>query len=234
MKTVKTIEIVRKEIDATHYYFVDGVWYPGVTSILDEAAPKGYGLLNFFKNNDAESIEKIKEETAEFGSKMHDAYEKLLNGVELNLAKDYPTTKEKKHIISFYTWYNATKPTEIQTEHTIASVKYRFAGTLDLACKINGETWIIDFKTSSGIYMSHEMQITAYKQAFEEMYGVKVAHLGIVRTGTKHKAGYEFKEVTRELKEFLNVYEMYKSLHGGKIPDPPLVDVYPETLKLDL
>ena len=42
-------EIVRKEIDDSHYYFVDGEFYPGVTSILEEAAPVPYALKQWFK-----------------------------------------------------------------------------------------------------------------------------------------------------------------------------------------
>src|SRR6266567_6238652 len=91
------ISIVRKEIDNTHYYFVNEEWYPGVTSILDEAAPMGYGLRNFLLTNTPESAQEIKDTTAGLGSKLHDAYEKLLNGEELSLIRDYTTTKEKKH-----------------------------------------------------------------------------------------------------------------------------------------
>jgi hypothetical protein len=228
------IDIVRKEIDSSHYYFVEGQYFPGVTSVLDQACPKGEQLLNWMKSNSQEEIERISEESMAFGSKLHDAYERLLNGEELNLADDYKNTKAKRHLVSFYNWFQSTKPTMLETEQTVASLTYKYAGTLDLACQINGELWIIDFKTGSGIYFSHELQLAAYKQAYEEMHGVKVKHVGILRTGSKHKSGYEFKEIVRPFDEFLNVYNLYLALHDGKIPQPPLVNAYPDTIKLEL
>lgn len=227
-------QIVKKEIDDTHYYFVDGEFYPGVTTILDQACPTPFGLKQFLLNNTAESAEEIKTTAGDFGSKLHSAYEQLLNGIELNLKEDYPKTKEKKHLISFYEWFLGFEPTKVQTEQTVASLTYKYAGTLDLFCVKDGETWIIDFKTSNGIYWSHELQLTAYKQAFEEMHGIKIDHVAILRTGSKHKAGYEFKEITRSFDDFLNTYKIYLSLNGGAIPEPPLINVYPDTLKLEI
>lgn len=228
------IEIVRKEIDNTHYYFVNGEWYPGVTGILDEAAPMPFGLKLWLQTNTKEEADAIKDTTAALGSKLHDAYEKLLNGVEIDMLHDFPTTKEKKHLVSFYDWYNAFKPTEMQTEHTIASLTYKYAGTLDLACKIDGKLTIVDFKTGNAIHWSHGLQLAAYKHAYEEMYGVTVEQVFVLRTGTKHKAGYEFKEMTLPFDAFKNVYQTYLNLHDGKIPEPPLIDVYPDTLKLEI
>ena len=228
------INIVRKEIDDSHYYFVNGEFYPGVTSIIEEAAPTSFGLKSFFLNNTPESADEISKVSLALGSKMHDAYEKLLNEVELNLINDYKTTKEKKHILSFAQWFEDFKPTEIQTEQTVASLKYRYAGTLDCLCKRDGETWLIDFKTSAGIYWNYEIQVAAYKQAVLETLGVKVDKIGILRTGTKHKCGYEFKEIIRDFSDFETVYKTYLSLHNGTIPEPPLIDIYPEVLKLNI
>lgn len=228
------INIVKKEVDNTHYYFVNDEFYPGVTSILDEAAPMGYGLRQFLLNNTPEDAQEIKERTAGLGSKLHDGYERLLNGMELNLASDYPTTKEKKHLLSFYQWHKDFKPKDIQAEQTVASLEFKFAGTLDLACRIDGKLTIIDFKTGAAIYFSHFLQLAAYKKAYEEMYGEKVEGLYILRTGSRHKCGYEWKEITTPFQGFLNVYKTYLDLHDGKIPPPPLIDVYPDTLKLDL
>lgn len=233
-QTNKPIEIVRKEVDDSHYYFVNGEYYPGVTTILDEAAPMPYGLRRWLLTNTQESADETLAITGALGSKLHDAYEQLVRGKELDLVNHYPTIKEKKHIASFYAWFNEVKPTNLDAEHTVASLKYKYAGTLDLACEIDGKLTIIDFKTGAGIYWSHGLQVMAYKQAYEEMTGKKVEQLFILRTGTKHKAGYEFKEIKGDFKSFQNVYQTYLDLHDGKIPEPPLMDVYPEKLSLNL
>ena len=138
--------------------------------------------------------------------------------------------------MSFHDWFHTFSEgldlDSIQTEQTVGSKKYKYAGTLDLACKKNGELWIIDFKTASGIHTSHERQLAAYKEAYQEYFGVKVDHTAILRTGTNHVAGYEFKEVERPFESFLNIYQTYLDNNGGKIPNPPEVFAYPDTLRI--
>lgn len=227
-------EIVRKEIDDSHYYFVDGEFYPGVTTILDEAGPVPYALKQWFKNNSAQDIEEKSSTALTFGSRMHDAYEKIFNGVPLFLNKDYPLTKEKKHIYSVYSWASQVKPEVIQTECVVASKEFQYAGTLDLLCKIDNEYWVIDFKTSAGIYDSYLWQVEAYRRAVKETFGIEVQHAGILRSGTKHKCGYEFKESTASFSDFKRIYDTYLSLHGGSVPNPPLIDVYPDVIQLEM
>src|SRR3990167_4298407 len=127
MENKKKFDIVQKVIDDTHYYWVDGEFYPSVTHILDVAAPKEYGLLSFFKNNTPEDIEYIKKTTADRGSLVHALVESLLNGEEVPL-KDYPRDVQKS-VFSFYEWFNEYKPTKNISEHMVASKKYRYAGT---------------------------------------------------------------------------------------------------------
>ena len=228
-------EIVKKEIDDTHYYWIDGEFVPGVTSILDQAGPVEYGLRQFWMQNTQAEASKKSNDAMEFGSLVHDAIERLLNGEELDLTSpEYNFTKFKKHIMSFHNWFHTFNPdlTSIQSEQVIGSKKFKYAGTLDLVCLKDGEFWLIDFKTSAGIYPNYQRQLVAYKTAYEEMYGDKIAHMAILRTGTAHKIGYEFKEIDTPFQNFLNVYNTYIQDNGGKIPDPPEIDVYPEKLKI--
>lgn len=240
-------EIIRKEIDDSHYYWIDGEFVPAVTAILDESGPVEFGLRNFWKQNSASEADKKMNDAGDFGSMMHDLYERLLNGEEIDMKKFIlpdgtlyrDVKKAQKHLMSFHDWFHSFKPDlkSIQTEFTVGSKKYQYAGTLDLACtkhigKNKVEVWIIDFKTSAGIYSNHERQVAAYKKAYEEMTNVKVSHTAILRTGSQHKCGYEFKEVDRPFQSFLNVYKTFVDDNGGKVPNPPEVNVYPETLRL--
>lgn len=228
-------KIVKQEIDDSHYYFVNDEFYPGVTSILDEAAPMAYAMRQWLLKNTQESADDILADTSGFGTKMHDAYEQLLKGASLSLISEYKTRKEKKHLASFAQWFEDYKPTDLEPEAVVASLKYKYAGTLDLVCKINGRLTLIDFKTGSGIYYAHHLQVLAYKKAWEEMYHKRIKDLYILRTGTKHKAGYEFKKMEgKKFASFKNVYKTYLDLHEGVIPPPPLMNVYPDEIKLDL
>ncbi len=240
-------ELVRFETDASHYYFLNNEFLPGVTSILSEAAPTPFGLKMFWQQNTKEDADSMLETAGDFGSKMHDAFESLLLTKELNLLKDYPTVKEKKCLMSFKDWFSYFKPTDFEPEQPIASAKYKYAGTLDFVGMINGQRWLVDFKTSNAIHFSHQLQVLAYKQAYEESYGKKIDRIGVARFGTIHKGngevkegklketgkGWEFREIKDyTLEDFMNIYKTYLTLHGGVIPVPPEIAVYPETLKL--
>jgi len=240
-------ELVRFETDISHYYFLNGEFLPGVTSILGEAAPTPYGLKLFWQQNTKEEADALFNQAGDFGSKMHDAFERLLLAQELNLLTDYPTKKEKDCLMAFKDWFSYYKPTEFDAEQPIASAKYKYAGTLDFVGMINGQRWLIDFKTSNAIHFSHQLQILAYQVAYEESYGKKIDRVAIARFGTTHKGtgdpkegklketgkGWEFREVTEyKIEDFMNIYKTYLTLHGGQIPVPPEIAVYPETLKL--
>ena len=118
----------------------------------------------------------------------------------------------------------------------VASKINKYAGTLDLVCTIGGKRVLVDFKTNKGgIYFTNKLQIMAYKQAYEETTGEKIDECWILRLGTTHKTGYEYKKIDEvSVTDFMNVYQVYLRMNGGKIEEPPMVDEYPEILKLDI
>lgn len=262
--------IVKKEIDNSHFYFVDDEFFPGVTRILN-SAPVEYGLIEFWKNNTKEESESILEHAATRGSRIHEACEMLLHGQTLNLAEDYPKPSDKKMITAFVNFMALYQPKlgtvgELlgyddpapSVEMTVASGQYKYAGTLDIYCKIDPEVieaetrkdssqlimkpehehWIIDIKTSNSVHTSHKLQLLAYKQAFKEMTGID-ANIGILHLTTKTKAGYKFytdlrikKSYSPSIDDFMNVYKLYVAYNGGRIEEPPMVDAYPEIVSL--
>jgi hypothetical protein len=93
---------------------------------------------------------------------------------------------------------------------------------------------LLDFKTTSGIYFSHKLQLGAYRLAAEQMFGRKIDVCAVVRFGTKHKSGYEMKLVDGNWasETFKSVFNTYKQLNGGSLPKPPVMTVYPEIVQL--
>ena len=133
----------------------------------------------------------------------------------------------------------------------VASKVYKYAGTLDLVCTVDSQILnsfdkgkrtskttrlLIDFKTNKGsIYFENKLQVRAYDQAYTETSGETVDECWILRLGSQHKTGYEFKQVDEvKIQDFKNVYNTYLTINGGKIEEPPIVDVYPETLQFEL
>lgn len=251
-------DVIRLELDTDHYYWLDKVgWVPSVTSILDEAAPVNYGLRQFWKQNSAEESNEIFKTAGEFGTMVHNALEQLLNGEELDLLNDYPERRAKRSIMKFADWFNLVKPVDFMSEQVVASTQYQFAGTLDFLGKIRRqdaaialglnisqtaafvgnkpdqlETWLIDFKTTKQLSYNHELQVAAYKQGVLEGFGITVDHMGLLRVGSQHKAGYEFRETFRSINDYMHVYRTYLNLHNGKIPQPEELVAYPHKFRL--
>lgn len=244
--------ITRKQIDDSHYYYIDNgngpEYVPGVTTILHDTLPTPVALRKWIGDVGNEQADKKMNDAAERGTAIHDACEVLLRGEDLYLNQPFLnhkggqysfTNSDKKCIVGFVDWCNEFKP-EIKStddiEFTVAS-KHGFAGTLDIFCYINDEPWIIDIKTSTGIYDSHKLQVIAYQQALYEMRGIK-ANVGILHLNYRTKKGYslidkiEINKKKLTFKDFMKVFDTYKMLNGGKIKGPPLKSVYPDVINL--
>lgn len=247
MSTLYQPVIVRKEVDDEHYYFVDDKFYPSVTQILDVALPKGYGLLQYYGNLGVEKAEEERDKAGDRGSRIHKACETLLYGKPVKL-KDFPR-KDAAVIVAFTNWLTIFQTKVIGIEMILAS-SMGYAGTLDLYCQIDPKiiyeqtklktenpNWIIDLKTSKSIHDAHKLQQVAYKGAFKEMYDIDVnngiLHLNATKQGWSFvvemlgKGRYQFTE-----KDWRLVMAMFKMLNGGVMPEPPMVNVYPDELKL--
>lgn len=230
-------QIIKKEIDDTHYYYVNGKFVPGVTTILHEAMPMPYNLRQWIGDVGNEKAEAKLKKAGDRGTAIHNACEALLKGATIDLDKEFPERRDKKALVSFVNWVAEFQPEVKEIEFTVAS-QHGFAGTLDLFCLIQKEPWIIDFKTSSGVYDSHKLQVAgAYKQAFYEMTGIK-AKTAILHLNPRTKKGWTWHNDLKigkkpvDIDDFLKVFEAYKVYNGGVIPEPNLTDVYPEKLVL--
>lgn len=234
--------IVKKIINDEHFYFVDGKYLPAVTHVLAETLPMPYALRYWLGEVGNERAQQKLEKAGDRGTAIHEACEKLIMGEELNLTKEFPISSDKKVLVGFINWFAEFQPKLIkgtQPELILASQK-GYAGTLDLPVVLRETPTIVDIKTSAGVYDSHKLQLVAYRQAFKEMYGIET-DIAILHLTPKAKKGFIYYDQSKlmidgkpvTIDDFMTVIAMYKVLHGGKIPEPPEVDEYPEILKLE-
>lgn len=231
--------IVKKEMDGSHFYYVDGKFFPGVTTILGEAMPTPYALRYWIGEVGNEKAQVKLERAGERGTAIHNACELLLRGETLDLRK-FPQKEDKRCLAGFVNWVSEFNPkfddTQKDIEFTVAS-QVGYAGTVDFKCTLENEPWIVDIKTSAAVYDSHKLQLGAYQQAYFEMTGIK-ARMGILHLNSKVKKGWTFHQDLEiagkpvEFEDFKKVFEVYKMLNGGKIKEPNLTEVYPDFLNL--
>jgi len=150
---------------------------------------------------------KKKEYAGELGTIVHNWVEDYINGKEpaMPINKDLSDSVQK-----FLDWEKEHDVKFLVAEQQIYSRKYIFTGTLDFICVIDGEMYIGDLKTSSGVYMEMLLQTAAYRFARTEEYPEeKYKGLVIVRVG-KDDGELEVVKIDDEVKYGrLTGYEWY-------------------------
>lgn len=224
--------VLNKATGLPEYVFV-----PSTTWIANYY-PKGIGFMKWLAENGWSEAEAIKKESGEHGSRVHKAIEDLLNGKEISIDSQYPdnngvdselTVSEYDAIISFSDWFSETKPEKIYTELVFFADK--FAGTMDFVCKIDGEYWIIDLKTSQYVWPSHEIQLTSYRQGLSFVDNKIIEpRLAVLQIGySRNKKGFKFTEVEYQPELFEATYRIWEKECSS---DKPKQKDYPLSVKL--
>lgn len=116
-------------------------------------------------------------------------------------------------ILAFMEWQAKYKIWPVVAEHTVYSKLHGYAGTLDLEClAVIGDSTnriIVDFKSSTGLYDEHILQLASYVFAQMEMSGKPYSGGMLVRldkqTGLVDEHYYALKDLMAPFKMFLAV-----------------------------
>lgn len=172
-------------------YEFNGIEYPSVTTItgiLDKPALVQWaancavdyvaGNLDRLKSenvhegeavlSEARSAHKtVKDEAAGNGTMVHRVIELYINHepYEYLLA----TAEAKTAFSAFLSWEDKNHVLWEKTECEVLSKKHGYAGRFDAIATINGHRYLVDFKTSKGIWDEMKYQLCAYRQAYNEM-----------------------------------------------------------------
>lgn len=238
--------------DRVQLTFPDERWYgrrvnentvwdfvPSVTWIADHY-PKGIGFYRWLAGKGWDEAEAIKAAAGEKGSKVHQAIAQLIAGgtVHMDDAFENPRTMEPEQLtpseyeclMSFCEWFSETKPEVIDSEYTVWNEHYRYAGTVDLKCKIGGQLYLIDFKTSADIWPSMELQLSAYKHAHpvpeRKRMRLAILQVGYRRNKTKK---WKFTPIPDQFPLFLAARKIWEKETAGIVP---LQKDYPLSLSL--
>ena len=201
----------------TRYKLEDGTRIPGVTTICNLMA-KPF-LIGWANRLGLEGIDSTKyvDELADIGTLAHEIISLELKGENIpnEFYADYsPRQAEcaEPCIEKFYAWKKSNKITPILIETPLISEKYKYGGTLDLYCELNGIKTLLDWKTGSGFYEGHKVQLSANKHLLEEN-GHEVEEcrlLGIGRNSKEETHESLVNSMDLRFKKFLNLLENYQ------------------------
>ena len=230
----------------SRYYRRNGKYYPSITYVLSYY-PKGKFFENWLKQVGFAS-EHIVKKAGEEGTQVHEMIEEYLNGKELNFLSPSGTPLFNPDVwqmfLRFVDFWEEYKPTLIEAEVHLFSDEIKVAGTCDMVCEINGEIWIIDFKTSNNLQTTYDLQTAIYGKCYEECFGKKADRYGILRLksskrkGAKDKIqgkGWEMYESSRTQEENIDIFLTVKKLFDLENPThSPIFTEFKTSVKREL
>lgn len=225
IRETKTNGIIQVTTYDERWYYVNKLFVPSVTWVAS-CYPKGYRYYRWLASKGWDEAEAIKSAAGDKGSRVHHAIDALLHGGTVNMDSRFPdsngieselTVEDWECLMSFHAWYRKTKPQIIQTEQVVVHGSAPlFAGTLDLKCKIDGEIWIVDFKTGQSVWPEYEVQVNLYGMCEGQE---DVLKLGILQIGYRsNRVGYKFNEIERDSEIALAACTIWKKEHGKEKP----------------
>ena len=231
-KIIEQDGVQRVDFFDEHWYkFTEDKIYPSVSMVIGDVMSKGYGFEQWLRDTGNES-KYIVREAANSGSKLHNAIETMLYGEEITAENDDFNKDEWSKLYSWTNWWKerkievVKKNEQLMIERIVHSDRLQVAGTVDLIARIDGELYVVDWKTGNAIHDTSELQVAAYAS----MLNIKKAM--IVHVGAKNKARIKEHEVDVEKlsSHFEKVVELFK-WRNPKIKAP--TTEFPLTLKIN-
>ena len=170
--------------EKTHRYFLDGRPIPGVTTLL-KGIPKpalvywsARTVAEYVADN-ADQIDALRamgrgpmvsalkgvpwearDRAAVRGTDVHALAEQLIHGETVDVPEHLAG-----YVEGYVAWLDRVQPEVVWTERPVINRQHWYAGTADAVLRIDGSTWLADWKTSSGVYGEHGCQVAAYANA---------------------------------------------------------------------
>jgi hypothetical protein len=225
---VTTLKFVPK----SHRYFLDGRPIPGVTTLIGKGYPKpqltywSAKMVAEFVADQPEQVDALRQmgrgpmiaalkgvpwqkrdEAAVRGTDVHTIAEAVIHGEPVDVPAHLVD-----HVQGYTRWLDAHDVQPILTERQCANRRWWYAGTFDAIVRIGDETWLVDWKTSSGVYGETAMQTAAYAGAefYVDDTGAETPMPAVDRIGVVHitEAGtrlHPFRDRDAAWKDWLHV-----------------------------
>ena len=186
-------ETITKRVKAhTTYRLQDGTIVPGVTTILGVLNKPA--LVPWANKLGLQGIDSSKyvDEKATIGTLAHQMIADYLRGKSTG-TEEYSKVQidqAENAVLAFFEWEKNHPIQPVFIEEPMVSEEYKFGGTIDCLGYVNGELWLIDFKTSRGIFPEMLIQVVAYKHLLR-IHQDAIDRIIILRVGRTPDEGFE-------------------------------------------
>lgn len=191
-----------------HQYRLDGKPVKGVTTLISQGLPKpalprwAANTVAEYVADNPEAIQQLRsmgrypmvnalkgipweqrDVAAARGTEVHTYGEAIVHGVEVEVPEHLAG-----HVEGYARFLDQWNVEPILVEKKVANREHWYAGTFDLIATVNGEPWLLDLKTSKGIYGETALQIAAYRNAefWQDDEGHEQPMPEVARVGALH------------------------------------------------
>lgn len=204
--------------------YIDGVWYPSVTTIM---AVKPKPWLDKWREKWGVLAERKTKIASAIGTEFHRCIESWLDTGSYavaaptvdGIAMPSTITRVAGMMDSWVMWAMAVDGIVTHTEMQVVSHVHTYSGTLDAIGTFQGKPVVYDWKTSSRIYPEMQLQLSAYAEACNENRALTPGKKHAIKDGmivhtSKDKPLYKvttrhFKLGKRVFNRFLKLREMF-------------------------
>lgn len=99
----------------------------------------------------------IRDRAADRGSAIHRIAEQIVRGQKPEIPEELAA-----HVSAYYEFLREWSPRFLAVEQMVCSLEHGYAGTFDGLAMIGNERWLLDIKTSTGVYSETALQLAAY------------------------------------------------------------------------
>jgi len=147
--------------------------WPSVTQVINVLDKPG--LCNWYGKLGTAECNRIKNESAAFGTHVHTLIEAWLTGKPGGVVEvdTMPTQEETACFSGFQKWYETSglEPVSMEPEDSVKSTLFGYQGTWDFIGRQHGTLLVADWKTSNALYDTVGLQLAAYAQLYGESQG---------------------------------------------------------------
>jgi hypothetical protein len=206
------------------YKLRDGTEVPGVTTIVGRFKNSG-ALINWAFNQGKlgrPSLYAHLDGEANVGTVVHDMADLVLAGkledeilafARAALPDPVDFNRAQAGFRAYQEWATAFRVRVVDRELSLVSEKYKYGGTLDRVAVVGNALALLEFKTSSGIYADHLIQMAAYKPLYEERFpGRKITEFHLIRL-PKDGSAFEHRKFD-ELRKPWQLFKLYRAAYA--------------------
>lgn len=215
----EAVKYVKEQFDGS-----DRVVRPIKSGAIRYAYEISEGVLDSILEGAKSAHRKKKEDAGTKGTDVHAVIEIIIKtameytegkiGSVLNIPTDVIANAQVRHFVD---WALQNDVKFLASEERVFSRELFMGGTIDFICEINGEVWLGDIKTASGIYPEFFFQTAGYQKLLSDMAltdgGMKLNIKGHIITCLKKDGTFEEKRLISNednLSAFLAAFTLYR------------------------